>query len=124
MACASNYRRLESASIREGLLRCGWDVCDCWIACCEAIAATVWKITDTSDDQDGTGKIVGRPRSTSEGQQLADGDWFANGISKGEDVGVKITRRKEVGLHTVCVTIDEVAVGGYLARAGMVLAKT
>jgi len=111
MSCARNDRDFERASGGEEFLRCRWDRCDFWISCRETIAATEWNITLTGDDQDRTSKIVDRPDYTVQGQHLADGDWLTGGKSKGENLGVKIPRRKEVGLETARVTRVDVAVG-------------
>lgn len=47
-----NDSRIESLGVREILAHSSWDRSKGWVACDEAVAATVRDISSTSDDQD------------------------------------------------------------------------
>lgn len=76
----------------------------------EAVTTTEWNITLTSDDENWGLQGVGRASSTTDGEELSNGDWLRTREGEWKDGWVKLSRSKEVGLDGAWGGRTEVAV--------------
>ena len=86
---------------RDGGVVCRW---------CKAVAATVWNVTVTGDDQRGSSEVVDAASFSANGEKLPNSNGLASGCSKSEDSRVKLPGGKEVSLDAGCRGGSQIAV--------------